>query len=240
MPPLSCDGQARSKPARPNRSNQAARLGPGLGHVGAVELGAEHRVVDGPSPRQQEVLLRHVGGRARAGRRTSTPSIDAAPALGASSPASTRRSVLFPQPLGPTRLTNSPRRNVEVDAAEQRRPCGRPRTGARRPASDRDGPVAHDAPRSRRQERLVNAAVDVERACRSARPRARKATKRVHTAGPAATPRRPGRRRSGSRGSSRCARTSFGSSSGDGVHQRVGRCGGIAHGRLVAPRGRRP
>ncbi len=52
---------------------------------------------------------------------TRLPSISSSPSLTDSSPAIIRRSVDLPQPEGPTKTTNSPSCDVEVDAVDDHR-----------------------------------------------------------------------------------------------------------------------
>ena len=92
-------------------------------------------------PRQQQVLLEHVGrvaGAAPAPVRRQSPAADAtaapsthtAPAAGGSTPASTCSSVLLPQPLRPTTARHSPAGSSKSMPASTA-PARRPAAGAR-------------------------------------------------------------------------------------------------------------
>ena len=59
------------------------------------------------------------------GRVTTSPSSTTRPLVGCSKPANTRNNVLFPQPLGPTIVTNSPRAISRQAAARRERGAGR-------------------------------------------------------------------------------------------------------------------
>ena len=86
----------------------------------AVELAEEEQVVGGGEFVVEAALLRHEAD--RASRRPfgsaarGRPSTATSPSAGSSTPAASARSVLLPEPFGPSSPTISPRRHVERHA----------------------------------------------------------------------------------------------------------------------------
>ena len=90
-----------------------------FGHSRVLE--PEGEVLAHAHMRVQGVGLEHHGETAIGGRTrlvTSLPSMAISPDVGRSSPAMVRSSVDLPQPEGPTKTTNSPSSDLQIDVVQ--------------------------------------------------------------------------------------------------------------------------
>jgi hypothetical protein len=80
------------------------------------QLDREQHVVEHLAPRQQHRLLKHHADLASRARHR-LPLIEISPSVASINPATIMSRVLLPQPLGPSRLRNSPPATIERDVS---------------------------------------------------------------------------------------------------------------------------
>ena len=107
MPPDSWAGSSSLEPGEAEPGEYSPRAGLRVTAGDARNVQAEEHVVQHRAPWQQQVALQHVPGVAGRARHLSVAK-EEPPVSGRSSPAMMLKSVLLPQPDGPTRAMNSP------------------------------------------------------------------------------------------------------------------------------------
>ena len=121
-PPESWLGLRFASPQSPTRSSSAWTRRSTSALSTPLALEAVGDVVADAHVREQRVALEDRVRRPlvrRAARRRRTPSIRTWPSSGCSKPAIIRRVVVLPQPIGPSRVKNSPLADVEVEVVDR-------------------------------------------------------------------------------------------------------------------------
>ena len=142
----------RSKPGSPTSSSTSATRARASLARRALHPQPERDVAADVAVREQREVLEHQPEAAlvrRAPRQVLGRPSSTRPAVGRSSPATARSSVVLPQPLGPSRLTISPSATLEVDAVERRRARRSGRRPPLEPQHQKGSPARSAAQRAR-------------------------------------------------------------------------------------------